>query len=231
MMDVDELSERLGWKKSEDPMNEQYLVQPRGLLSVMPKNVSHRDARPAKLHLEQKNNGCTGFSMAITLNHKPFHKLGKPTLNDAQGDLFYVWATERDQWQGTYDPATGANDNGSDGGSAAKGARDHGFITEWRWARDEEMFWAALSLGPVNAGTTWLRQMFYPDSDGLITLGGPEVGGHEYCVDAYDKKTDTFRIDNSWGREWGKNGFAWIKRDALFELIFRGGGDAVQVIV
>jgi hypothetical protein len=230
-IDYDELEERLGRREHHDPRNLEYLVQPRRLVSPAMKSVSHRDARPAKLHLEQQNNGCTGFSMAITLNHKPFHKLHGKTFGDDAGNIFYIWATERDQWEGTYDPTTGANDNGSDGGSAAKGARDHGFIREWRWAPSEELFWAALEMGPVNVGTNWFRGMFKPDDEYVIKPTGSVVGGHEYCVDAYSKKTDMFRIDNSWGREWGRNGFAYIHRADLFDLIFKQQGDVVQLII
>lgn len=230
-VDYDALEERLGRREHHDPRNLDFLVIPPTLFSVIPKSISHRDARPARMHLEQQNNGCTGFSMAITLNHAPFHKLHARTLGDDAGNDFYVWATERDQWPGTYDPATGENDNGSDGGSAAKGARDHGFIREWRWATDEDMFWAALTDGPVCVGTNWYREMFYPDKDFVIEPRGSVVGGHEYCVDAYDKKRDLFRIDNSWGREWGRDGYAFIKRADLFDLVFNQSGDVTKVIV
>jgi hypothetical protein len=216
-----------------DARNLNFLVQPKSV-PVPKRSVAHRDFRLARMHLDQKlTSGCTGWAMAIALNHHPFHKLRQPTLGNNAGSAFYVWATERDIWPGTYDPDTGENDNGSSGGASAQGLRDHGYIREWRWAPTEELFWAALEVGPVAAGTVFKRGMFKPDSEHIIHPTGPDVGGHEYCIDAYDKDTDCFRIDNSWGLDWPGShlGCAWIKRVDLFDLVFHQDGDFVQLVV
>jgi len=42
-------------------------------------------------------------------------------------------------------------------------------------------------------------------------------GGHAMCVIGYDdyKEGGAFQIMNSWGKEWGKNGIAWVPYDAF----------------
>lgn len=42
-------------------------------------------------------------------------------------------------------------------------------------------------------------------------------GGHAMCVIGYDdyKEGGAFQIMNSWGKDWGKNGIAWVPYDAF----------------
>ncbi len=50
-----------------------------------------------------------------------------------------------------------------------------------------------------------------------MTYWRPEIGrqipagGHAVVVVGYDEFRSAFQIMNSWGKEWGKNGFVWIK--------------------
>lgn len=37
------------------------------------------------------------------------------------------------------------------------------------------------------------------------------MGGHALVVIAYDDKKQAFQLMNSWGTEWGRDGFVWIK--------------------
>ena len=45
---------------------------------------------------------------------------------------------------------------------------------------------------------------------------GGEGTGHAICIVGYDDTRDAFRIQNSWGTDWGDRGCAWIKQK-LFE--------------
>ncbi len=42
---------------------------------------------------------------------------------------------------------------------------------------------------------------------------GPNLGGHCMCLVGYDDNFEggAFQVMNSWGKEWGENGIAWIK--------------------
>jgi len=41
-------------------------------------------------------------------------------------------------------------------------------------------------------------------------LNSPQGGGHAMSIVGYDDAKGAFRIANSWGTNWGDNGFAWI---------------------
>jgi len=44
------------------------------------------------------------------------------------------------------------------------------------------------------------------------TLGNTALaGGHAMVVVGYDDRKEAFRIMNSWGKNWGDNGFIWVK--------------------
>lgn len=231
--DVDwAIENMLGRVKYHDPASLDHPIQPRGLAQTeVPTKLIHwPDRRPAKYHLHQRCNGCTGYSLCTCLNHTPFHKVNTPTFNDADSIDAYVRATENDVWDWTYDPATGSGDEGSSGNGACKGARAAGWITAWKWGFTEALFWAGMKVGPMYNGTNWYRGMMEPDSEGFLRPTGDLVGGHQFCTDEYDPKSDSFRIDNTWGRGWGQNGYARIKRVDLFDLIFKQSGDTIQLV-
>lgn len=41
------------------------------------------------------------------------------------------------------------------------------------------------------------------------------AGGHALVVVGYDDRKKAFQLMNSWGKEWGKGGFIWIKYEAF----------------
>ena len=40
-------------------------------------------------------------------------------------------------------------------------------------------------------------------------VASPRIGGHAMVVVGYDERRQAFRLFNSWGTDWGDNGFAW----------------------
>ncbi len=54
------------------------------------------------------------------------------------------------------------------------------------------------------------KDIWQPEQDDYSMMG---FGGHAMCVIGYDdrKEGGAFEIMNSWGKEWGNNGIAWIK--------------------
>lgn len=105
-----------------------------------------------------------------------------------------------------------------------------GRVARYLWANnpDELKTWV-LTQGPVMVGTNWHADMFDPDANGLLHPTGAVVGGHEYLVRGYSRKPDAYRIRNSWGANWGRNGEAWIRATDLYNLVFNTG-DAVAAI-
>ena len=60
-------------------------------------------------------------------------------------------------------------------------------------------------------------------NDAFTEMTGPAVfrdtghdgGGHAMVVVGYDDRKRAFRLINSWGREWGENGFGWVSYDSF----------------
>lgn len=106
-----------------------------------------------------------------------------------------------------------------------------GFITEYRWAtKVEQLADYVLTKGPAVVGTTWTQDMFTPDKEGFIHVGGDVAGGHAYLIVGCDRekkcpngKKGAFRKLGSWGRGWADNGRAWIGFDDMAALIADDG--------
>jgi C1A family cysteine protease len=49
------------------------------------------------------------------------------------------------------------------------------------------------------------------------------MGGHAYVINGVNTKTQLFRIKNSWGRNWGQKGRAFISFSDMTRLIREGG--------
>ncbi|WP_341466129.1 C1 family peptidase [Bacillus cereus] len=49
-------------------------------------------------------------------------------------------------------------------------------------------------------------------STGKIPMpnGSQHVGGHALCVVGYNDETQMFKFKNSWGRNWGENGYGYL---------------------
>lgn len=60
------------------------------------------------------------------------------------------------------------------------------------------------------------------DSNGVVKMDNfrsnkYRVGGHALCIVGYDDEVGggAFKIANSWGKDWGKNGFFWLRYSDL----------------
>lgn len=131
----------------------------------------------------------------------------------------YKKAQQNDEWEGeepTYE--------GTSVRAGAKVLQSEGLIGNYYWAFDvETTIEALLTTGPVVVGTDWYSDMFSPNSKGEVTPTGYVAGGHAYVLDGVNKKTGLIRIKNSWGRGWGKKGFAFIKFKDMDKLIKQQG--------
>lgn len=132
---------------------------------------------------------------------------------------FYAECQLNDEWSGVdYD--------GTSVRAGAKVAQRHRHIGAYLWAFDvDQVTDCLLRKGPVIAGTVWLNSMFWPRADGRLRVDpdSGEAGGHAYKLDGVNTATRRFRLKQSWGRSWGRNGFAYVGYDDLAWLLAHGG--------
>lgn len=164
---------------------------------------------------------CVGYAWAHwladgPLTHTPyFNRYGRRPVLDAH--LIYKVAQRADEWPGEGYAGTSVR-------AGAKVLRSYGLITEYRWCWDLETLVDTVSnVGPVVVGTYWYRDMFHPDADGLLTVDGPDYGGHAYVINGVSRTRELVRVKNSWGRSWGRNGHAWLRFRDMERLINEDG--------
>jgi hypothetical protein len=182
--------------------------------------------------LNQKNLGaCTGFAGTHCLMTAPFRKRER-TLYSFFAKNLYSQATELDQWEGTWPP----DDTGSSGLAVMKAMQARGYIKQYIWGFGIDDLDQGLANGPMMVGTDWHESMFDPDQNGLVTVSGSAVGGHEYlCL---GRENDYYHFLNSWSRYWGvpskaahtSGGSFWMQRGDFARLL-ENGGDCVQPVI
>jgi hypothetical protein len=151
------------------------------------------------------------------------HKDVPPPLVDPVA--VYNRAQQIDEWPGT-------NYDGTSVRAGAKVLQEHGIISSYHWAwRVDEIVQTILTTGPVVVGTDWYHGMSRPDQNYIMSLSGAVLGGHAYMLSGVNTNKRLFRVKNSWGRNWGKNGRAWISFADMGILIGAHGEACLAVEV
>jgi hypothetical protein len=76
-----------------------------------------------------------------------------------------------------------------------------------------------------------LHSNFWSYTGGVYSsTSGPPTGGHAMVVVGYDNARSAFRVINSWGTEWGEQGYAWISY-GIFRALVREGYAVQDIIV
>jgi C1A family cysteine protease len=138
-------------------------------------------------------------------------------------DMAYNWAQRNDEWAGeAYD--------GTSVRAGAKYMQAQRLISNYYWAYDlNTINKAILERGPVVVGTAWMMDMFRLNDKGFISATGPEVGGHAYVLDGVNTVDKFYRIKNSWGKNWGRSGYARISF-ADMDILLSNYGEACLAI-
>ena len=158
---------------------------------------------------------CVGYAWSHWIEDGPVGHDGVAPI--IQPTLIYREAQKLDEWPGE-------NYNGTSVRGAAKYLRATNAISSYLWTYDiNVLIDTVLTKGPVVVGTNWYTSMFFPNRNGLIRATGRLAGGHAYVINGVDKNQKLFRIKNSWGRNWGKSGHAFISFADMERLIRLNG--------
>ena len=211
----------MGRRRQRDDRNAKFLLP---VLPVSPTN-RRRFWWSAEVLDQMDTPQCVGYAGYGWLRGGPV--TNTPPFTPTQ---LYKWAQQRDEWPGE-------NYDGTSTLGLMKALKERGYIESYHWAFDAKTVanWV-LNVGPILVGTWWTIDMFMPDVTGFIEFAGEKVGGHEWRIVGVDLdehcpdgSVGAVRMVNSWGRNWGEGGRAWVSLADLDRLL-KDEGEAVTAM-
>jgi papain like protease len=168
---------------------------------------------------------CVAYAWCHYLEDGPVMQTQPRTPPVVSPGMLYREAQKLDEWEGEdYD--------GTSVRAGAKVLQALGYLQSYRWgASVADVVDALLEVGPVVMGTNWYEDMFTPDDAGFLRVRGALAGGHAYVLDGVNRSHALVRLKNSWGREWGQNGFAFMAIEDLGRLLAEDGEACLGVEV
>lgn len=183
-----------------------------------------------------KEGACTGFGLATVAHYLLKRRRSQPDATRVSPRMIYQLAKRYDEWPGE-------DYSGSSARGAMKGWHKHGICAEKLWPYDPKKPDAKLTLArtadavrrPLGAyfrvnhkdlvamhaaisevGVLYATGMVHagwnnPGRNGVIPYSEAVQGGHAFAIVAYDR--EGFWIQNSWGEDWGRRGFARVSYD------------------
>lgn len=177
---------------------------------------------------------CTGFGLATVIHYLLRTKEVTADPSEVSPWMLYEMARRYDEWPG--EQYVGSSARGAMKGWHKHGVCSEG---QWKPCADSSMDGGLTPVRAADARQRPLGAYFRVNhkdlvamhaaitetkilyasatvhegwekvqSDGTIPYESKVLGGHAFAIVAYDK--EGFWIQNSWGRGWGKNGFAKI---------------------
>jgi len=176
--------------------------------------------------LDQGQEGaCVGYAFSHELVSTPLRISNWRTLDDEFARERVYWEAQKiDPWEGGAYPGAKPFYEGTSILAGVKTIKKMGFIDEYRWAFGEEDLALAVGhLGPAVIGVNWYEGMFAPDRNNYIEPTGRLQGGHAILVCGVNPRTGYYRLWNSWGKSWGRNGWCYITREDMDKLLKEDG--------
>jgi len=207
----------LGRLPAKDQRDTRFLMRWSAPIAIAP----YRNYRTGPVTAQGNFPHCVGHSWAGFLSSAPLM-----TEDGPAPEAIYHGAQEHDEWEGT-------NYDGSSVRGGAKFLQLQGRLSGYLWAFTVEDIerWVLGGNGCVVLGTNWRQGMFDPEKDGRLRLTGPTVGGHAYLLYGMHHARGIARIQNSWSRNWGVNGRAYLSYDDLRTLLSEDGEACTSVEV
>lgn len=170
--------------------------------------------------LDQGEEGaCVGFAWTHELISRPKPK--PKTTEDAFA--IYKQAQKEDSWPGEDYQGTSVI-------AGAKVVQALSHMTEYRWCFGlDDLILAVGYAGPVVLGLNWYQGMYNPNDKGFLTPTGRFQGGHAILCNGVNIKQERLTLHNSWGKDWGNKGEAYISFDDMRRLLKEDGEACVPV--
>lgn len=163
-----------------------------------------------------RGTGCFYATLKVSTKY-PLSTIGNLDL--------YRAVTRADPFRGEWEP----DDTGSDGTTLGKVLTDSGDIAGFETAFGLDAALQALMDKPLCIGTYWYRNMFDPSPEGVVSIGGPIDGGHEYVWDGLDEPRGLAWFTNSWGTEWSVQGRFCMELETVETLLNQQGDVTVFI--
>jgi hypothetical protein len=197
-----------------------------------------RHYRPSGV-LDQGFTGtCVGHGWVARLE-------GAPTMQRSPHSPFEMYRLfiGVDEWDDNDWEANAPDDQLQSGTSVRAGAKvcqDLGLLSNYLWAEEVEDVRAChlANFGGMVGGFNWTSDMMQTDSEGFISYTGTNEGGHCIATTGWNDRVrhngryvPALRFQNSWGREWGQGGRAWMTMDDVAKLLADFGEACLPVEV
>jgi hypothetical protein len=182
-----------------------------------------------------REGACVGHGVTTDLlaSPRPYDK-----FTFAQANTYAYRKYKRAQF---LDPWAGEAYSGTSVDAGFQAIREEGHIESWRWMTNaEQVRDAVIAVGPVVIGVNWYDDMYETRPSGLVTIGGPVVGGHCLTIIGYhpgmrirgedwNKRYEVFKWKNSWGNDYGNNGVGYILFSDFARLLSEQGDAAIAM--
>jgi hypothetical protein len=178
---------------------------------------------------------CTGFGLATVANYLLRRRRIVPDPTPVSPWMLYEMAKRYDEWPGQ-------DYEGSSARGAMKGWHKHGVCSETQWLyggpnkdrrltqdrtvdavkrplgayyrvnhKDLVAMHAAMAEVGILYATASVHEGWNHLDRGIIPFTDEMLGGHAFAIVAYDARG--FWIQNSWGKDWGAQGFGLMSYD------------------
>jgi hypothetical protein len=184
--------------------------------------------------LDQGQEGaCTGFGLAAVANHLIKTRKDGTAMPKVSERMLYEMAKRNDEWPGEVY-------SGSSARGAMKGWHKYGVCSSNKWPyrfgkedrnltseriadaqncplgayfrvnhKDLVAMHSAISETGILYATSLVHKGWSSvKSNGIIRYHAETIGGHAFAIIGYDR--EGFWIQNSWGADWGKEGFCHV---------------------
>jgi len=225
------IERKFDWVSKHDPKSRKYAIRP-----LLEKRTIEK--RPVMwqegIVTDQGSEGaCVGFAWMNEMLATPVAPANQPPakLANSLAYSYYREAQKIDQWEGEDYEGTSVL-------AGAKIMQQNGYIQQYRWCFSiDDIRDAVISEGPVVIGIPWYSAMYETGPNGLVKIGGSNVGGHAIVITGYHpsmlingRRQEVFRWRNSWGSGYGIDGSGYIRYNDLSKLLKESGEACVPML-